>query len=118
MKKFVFVYNADTGGLHAIIDVLHKIVSPSTYPCHLCTITYDTFGMRRQWQEFISQLPVQPAFLYKNELTSQYPLITEELPAVFIEENGVFTLCVPAAELNTFTLHQLIDKLRAMLLLT
>ena len=46
---FLFVYNADSGPLKALFDFGHKIVSPGTYPCSLCRLTYGPFGMRREW---------------------------------------------------------------------
>jgi len=53
MSKLIFVYNADSGLLNAMKDWAHKIVSPETYPCSLCALTYDNLGMRRPWREFI-----------------------------------------------------------------
>lgn len=37
--RLVFVYAADSGVLNIAKDVIHKLVSSSTYPCHLCAIT-------------------------------------------------------------------------------
>jgi len=46
--KLIFVYNADSGLLKGIKDLIHKNVSPDTYPCSLCAVTYDNFDMRRE----------------------------------------------------------------------
>jgi len=46
MSKLIFVYNADSGLLNAMKDWAHKIVSPETYPCSLCALTYNNLGMR------------------------------------------------------------------------
>jgi hypothetical protein len=48
--KLIFVYNADSGILNAIKDLIHKNVSPETYPCSLCAVTYDNLGMKREWK--------------------------------------------------------------------
>ncbi len=42
----IFVYNADSGKLNVLFDVGHKIVSPGTYKCDLCTLTHGTFTER------------------------------------------------------------------------
>ncbi len=39
-KALIFVYNADSGLLNAINDGILKIVSPSTYQCSLCSLTF------------------------------------------------------------------------------
>jgi hypothetical protein len=38
--KLLFVYNADSGLFNSIAEAAHKIVSPQTYRCDLCRITY------------------------------------------------------------------------------
>ena len=43
----IFVYNAKSGTLNAAIDYFHKIVSPETYDCNLCILTYDNFGKKK-----------------------------------------------------------------------
>ena len=70
----LFVYNADSGPLNALLDFGHKIVSPGTYPCSLCRLTYGTFGMRREWREFTQGLGVPQA---------------AALPAVFLKGEGL-----------------------------
>ncbi len=42
----VFVYNANSGLLNALLDMGHKVVSPRTYPCSLCALTYGSLGLR------------------------------------------------------------------------
>ena len=43
--ELLFVYNADTGLFNTVADAAHKILSPSTYSCNLCKVTYgDQFG--------------------------------------------------------------------------
>jgi hypothetical protein len=40
MQELLFVYNADAGLVTGLLDTLHKVLSPSTYSCSLCAITY------------------------------------------------------------------------------
>jgi hypothetical protein len=72
MYKIIFVYNADSGLLNVIKDWGHKIISPETYPCSLCALTYDNLGMRRPWREFINELGYEVEFLHRDELEEKY----------------------------------------------
>ena len=47
-QNLVVVYNAKSGGLNAVLDYVHKMVSPKTYNCNLCKLTYDNFGQIRK----------------------------------------------------------------------
>ncbi len=38
--KLIFFCNADTGIFNAMRDTIHKVLSPSTYQCRLCYISY------------------------------------------------------------------------------
>lgn len=80
----LFVYNADSGPLNALFDFGHKIISPGTYPCSLCRLTYGTFGMRREWREFTQGLGVPLEFLHADELKERYGTQDAPLPAVFL----------------------------------
>ncbi len=50
--KLIFVYNANAGKLSAALDIAHKIISPSTYQCNLCSLTHGTFTERDVWKKF------------------------------------------------------------------
>ncbi|MEZ5055444.1 MAG: hypothetical protein R2879_00255 [Saprospiraceae bacterium] len=83
----IFVYNADSGAWNGYMDMLHKIISPKTYPCHLCDITYGIFSIRKEWKEFIEQQSIPMRFLHKDEWENEFQS-NESLPAIFIEKNG------------------------------
>ncbi len=85
----VFVYNADSGPLNALLDFGHKIVSPNTYPCSLCRLTFGPFGMRREWREFTKNLGVPLEFLHADELRERYGTQDAALPAVFMKREGL-----------------------------
>lgn len=89
----IFVYNAHAGAWNGLLDLLHKHISPGTYPCNLCAITYTNTGMRSEWKAFIESLPVPVTFLHKNEW-SQYPgHLPVPLPAAFlVSGNKVYEL--------------------------
>ena len=88
MSKLIFVYNADSGLISAMKDWAHKIVSPETYACSLCALTYDNLGMRRPWREFIKELGYEVEFLHRDELAEKYGVHDVPLPATFILQNG------------------------------
>ena len=87
MDKLIFVYNADSGFLNAMKDWAHKIISPETYPCSLCALTYDNLGMRRPWREFVDGLEYEVEFLHRDELREQYGIQDVALPTAFIFQN-------------------------------
>lgn len=88
MDKIIFVYNADSGILNGIKDLLHKNLSPKTYACHLCAITYNNFGMIQEWEEFTQTLKTPVEFLHRDELEDKYVIKNVPLPAAFIHYTG------------------------------
>lgn len=67
ISSIVFVYNADSGLLNEMKDYVHKIVSPASYGCKLCAITYGRIGIKDQWKAFIEQLGIPVRFLHRDE---------------------------------------------------
>ena len=75
MQQLIFVYNADSGWFNSLTDAVHKMVSPSTYQCSLCALTYGNVSMKKEWREFIESLPFDVLFLYKDEFIKHYKKI-------------------------------------------
>lgn len=71
--ELIFVYNANLGVFNSIRDLLHKSVSPKTYGCNLCGLTYSSISQKDEWKTFINKLPLKAVFFYKNEFIKQYP---------------------------------------------
>lgn len=101
VPTLIFVYNANGGILSALGDMVHKIVSPSTYPCSLCALTYGAFSMRPEWRKFLSGLRYARLFLYRDELRRDLGMPDLPLP-VILRANGPGTpeVLVSADELN------------------
>lgn len=99
-KTIVFVYNADSGLFNALTDTAHKLLSPKTYSCNLCALTYGNFSMRTEWKEFLENLNTTMEFLHKNEFNQQYPSVNAELPAIFLQTNGQLTEIINANDIN------------------
>ena len=52
-NELIFIYNAESGLFNAVSDYLHKVISPDTYACSLCQITYGNLGMKKKWKDFL-----------------------------------------------------------------
>ena len=82
--KLIFVYNADGGMKNAIVDLIHKNLSPDTYECSLCMITYGNTGMKSEWREFVDSLEHDVEFLHRDEFLDRYPhQKNDRLPAAY-----------------------------------
>ena len=114
--KLIFVYNANSGKLNAILDGLHKIVSPSTYDCNLCAITYGNFSEDKIWKEFREESEADMTFYYKDEFLKQFRskwLPKYDFPVLLSEENGELELFISAKELNNLeNPSQLIEAIK------
>ncbi|GAK92294.1 hypothetical protein JCM19298_2782 [Nonlabens ulvanivorans] len=77
ITKLIFVYNANSGKINSLLDSAHKIVSPDTYDCKLCDLTYGVFKENEKWSRFRKNLldtnpNLQLEFLHKDEFAKQY----------------------------------------------
>lgn len=98
-EKLIFVFNADSGVINALKDAVHKIVSPKTYECNLCAVTYGSVSMKPEWKSFIRSLPVAVEFLHRDEFRQVFGTDSgdDEFPAVFGPERQ---LLISANQLN------------------
>ena len=102
-RTLLFVYNADTGLFSVVTDYAHKILSPKTYPCNLCAITYGNMGMNKKWKEFIARLTVPIEFLHRDEFLKRYKLEDTQLPAAFIKRGESISMLITHSEINECT---------------
>lgn len=110
-KRLIFVYNADSSMEHQVFDFLHKAISPSTYQCSLCSLTYGTFSMRKEWRQYIDSLPLPVEFLYKNQFKRYYKGYQEGFPAVLLLQGKDLRILVSAAEMKNTDLSGLKELL-------
>lgn len=78
--RLQFVYNAKTGLFNKLTDFAHKAISPATYNCSLCALTHGTFTIKQEWADYIKSLPLEAAFIYRDEWKfgadhTRYPLV-------------------------------------------
>jgi len=109
-KGIVFVYNAKSGFINAMLDYGHKMLSPDTYDCQLCKLTYDNFGKEKKWHDFISSLPFEVSFKYKDDLKILGIEDSILTPAVILSDQS---LLISSNEINACrSLNGLIELVR------
>lgn len=103
MKKeeLIFIYNANSDFFSNMKDFAYKIISPKTYQCNLCNISYGNLGMKEKWKNFISNLDIKTEFLHKDEFLKKYNLRTINFPAAFIKNNKGMKLLISNEEINS-----------------
>ncbi len=112
VDRILMIYNADGGLVNGAMDLLHKMVSPGTYACRLCEVTYGTFGMKRDWRATIEALPMPASFLHRDEWLAARPGDDTPLPAILLERAGGLSTLVSAADFGR--IHTL-EALQALL---
>lgn len=100
-KSIVFVYNADSGFFNTVTDTAHKMLSPNTYECNLCAITYSAFSVKKEWKEYLISLDIPIEFLHRNELKEKYGIADVALPAVFIKSGKTLEVALNSHAINT-----------------
>jgi hypothetical protein len=95
--RLIFIYNADGGLVQAFLDSVHKTLSPATYPCSLCAITYGSLRMDPKWRKWLKALPIPVVFYHKDDT----PYQGIPLPAVLCERGGQIDTLIDAATLDT-----------------
>ncbi|NRB83048.1 MAG: GTPase [Winogradskyella sp.] len=112
----IFVYNARSGKRNALIDAGHKLFSPSTYPCSLCALTYDTFTENTVWKMFRKQSNHEMQFFHKDEFESQFPSVRLIYPTVLKLEGQQLTTVLTPEILNEIkSVEDLIQSLNTTL---
>lgn len=103
IKKLLFIYNAQTGFKNKFVDAAHKIVSPSSYPCSLCDITFGKFSEKLGWKQFRTAFKIPMLFIYKDEFDVQYASKFKSkysFPIVLAETNDGFEVFIKTEELD------------------
>lgn len=72
LQQLIFIYNADSGLGNVLLDGARKILSPSTYNCNLCQITYGAVTEKRSWKRFREAFEVPMVFLHRDEFNKEY----------------------------------------------
>lgn len=117
IHRLIFVYNANSGIGNALLDSAHKIISPDTYSCRLCDLTFGISGERAAWKKYRKEQDIAMEFLHRNEFIKKYaskfiPQFT--FPIVLAETLNGLQVLIGTAELSAMrTLEQLTEVLCA-----
>ena len=113
MMKLIFVYNADSGLVNTLMDIGHKAISPQTYQCNLCDLTFGLFKEHQKWKKFREESNTEMEFLHRDEFEQKYgkkfdyPLI--------LKQDDELSVMISQAELNKIqTLDELISKVESL----
>ncbi len=111
--KYIFVYNADSGKLNSILDIAHKMLSPGTYQCALCSLTHDTLSEKSAWLEFKKNFTINLEFLHKDEFEQQYH--ASYAYPVILEYSTSLRVILSAEDISkTSSTEELITKIKAI----
>jgi hypothetical protein len=102
-QKLIFIYNADSGLRNMIVDSAHKILSPDTYTCSLCDITFGAFTENSVWNKFRKETNLDMQFLHKDEFNKTYASkfgYKFTFPIVLAESDTGFNVFIKTEELN------------------
>ena len=99
-QELIFVYNANSDLFSTVTDFAHKLLSPATYSCNLCALTYGNFTVKQKWKSFIEGLSIKTAFLHKDEFKKQYKIHTA-LPAIFMKADGAIKEIIPKEQIKS-----------------
>lgn len=114
--RLIFVYNANSGKVNAILDSLHKIASPETNDCSLCAITFGKFSENKTWKAFRENSEIDMEFYHRDEFMKQFKskwLPKYDFPVILSEENGELKLFISSEELNDLKeVSKLIDLIK------
>ena len=111
--KIIFVYNANRGFVNSMLDIGHKVISPKSYECNLCNMTYGVVSEREEWKEFRESSKDDLEFLHKDEFEEKYKE-KREYPIILKinDENGLDEL-ISKDDLNKMkNVNELIQKLK------
>ncbi|WP_299526456.1 GTPase [Winogradskyella sp.] len=112
----VFVYNANSGKINALLDAGHKLFSPSTYPCSLCALTYDTFTENSTWKSFRKEININMKFYHKDEFESEFPYADISYPTILKLDSEMFSTVIDHKTLDNIPdVASLIQKLKTIL---
>jgi len=113
--KLIFVYNANSGAINSLLDSVHKIVSPATYDCNLCAITFGNFREDELWKAFREHSEHTMVFLHKDEFEKEYAskwLPKYDFPIVLIATNAGLEIFLTSKEIASLeTSEALIERI-------
>ena len=116
MQKLIFVYNANSGRGNAFLDSMHKVLSPQTYDCKLCELTFGVVAENSTWKKFRQEATYEMLFLHKDEFAKTYKSkfgYKFTFPIVLMEGTNGLEVVITTKELNSLqTVNALIQLVK------
>lgn len=114
--EIIFIYNANSSIFSKAIDFAHKIISPKTYVCNLCAVTFGNFSMENKWKIYLEKINHKAQFFFKDDFEKSYPNNIIEFPTVLIKSSNSLQVLLNTKQLNQCkTLDDLIQLLESKL---
>ena len=92
--ELIMVYNANSGLKNAVLDSFHKMISPSTYTCELCALTFGNFSEKTLWKKFRNQSKVKINFYHKDEFEAKFGIYSYSYPVSLWFKNQRFETAI------------------------
>jgi len=113
----IFVYNASHTKGSFLVAAAHKIFSPTTYQCTLCSLTHGVLFENRSWRAFKKSTDLDLVFLHKDQFLKQYKskwLPKYEFPVILSQEKDALELFLSSTDLAKMKdVDHLIDAINA-----
>ncbi len=99
--RIILVYNEDSGVFNAVVGWSHKLLSPETYYCPLCRVTFGLAGMLVAWKNYLEKQPFPVTHLHRDEFRMQFPqLAGVPLPVILTEKTGETKVLLTSEEIG------------------
>jgi hypothetical protein len=108
--RLIFIYNADSGLANTVKDIGHKLFSPATYDCLLCSLTHGTFRENPEWKDFRQKAKCEMVFLHRDEFEQKYGKKMDY--PVILKESESLDIAISRDQLAGFSSLQ--DLIRAV----
>lgn len=114
--KIIFVYNAKSGIGNSILDIGHKVLSPNTYKCNLCDLTFGLFKENAEWKRYRESSDYKLEFLHKDEFERRYNEKRVYPIILGLKKNNIFTELINCERLNKInSVDELINEINEVL---
>lgn len=96
-----------------MLDIGHKVISPKSYECNLCNMTYGVVSEREEWKEFRESSKDDLEFLHKDEFEEKYKEKREYPIILKINDENRLDELISKDDLNKMkNVNELIQKLK------
>ncbi|MFB3141032.1 MAG: hypothetical protein ACE1Z1_07550 [Candidatus Acidiferrales bacterium] len=92
IRKAIFIYNAVSGALAAMLDSAKKLARSSSSACSLCAITHGVFSEKAEWRDLECRLGFPTSYYHRDQIPPPVRGFIQQrnlaLPLVLFELEG------------------------------